>query len=178
MRTRSGSSGSNGSLRRVSVLYRTSGIGGGSRQGLAGVDQISALPPASMNDPGNEPGNEPGNKPPDGAAARPGRGGALTLLGSRRFGPLFATQFLSAFNDNALKNALVLMIAYRADNAGALAAGLLIPLAGGLFILPFFLCSASAGELADANDKSRLARIIKLIEIAVMLAAAAGVIAG
>jgi MFS family permease len=105
-------------------------------------------------------------------------GGALALLGSRRFGPLFATQFLSAFNDNALKNALVLMIAYRTHSADALSAGLLIPLAGGLFILPFFLCSASAGALADTRDKAWLARIIKLVEIAVMVAAAAGVIAG
>jgi MFS family permease len=109
-------------------------------------------------------------------SARPS--GALALLASRRFGPLFATQFLSAFNDNALKNALVLMIAYRADSAGALTAGLLIPLAGGLFILPFFLCSASAGALADGSDKAWLARIIKLTEIAVMLVAAAGVVAG
>src|SRR5258708_5413923 len=108
----------------------------------------------------------------------PRRSGALALLGSRRFGPLFATQFLSAFNDNALKNALVLMIAYRTHSADALSAGLLIPLAGGLFILPFFLCSASAGALADGSDKAWLARIIKLVEIAVMLVAAAGVIAG
>jgi MFS family permease len=55
---------------------------------------------------------------------------------------------------------------------------LLIPLAGGLFILPFFLCSASAGALADGSDKAWLARIIKLTEIAVMLVAAAGVVAG
>src|ERR1051326_1262121 len=105
-------------------------------------------------------------------------GGALSLLASRRFGPLFATQFLSAFNDNALKNALVLMIAFAGDGDSAFSAGLLIPLAGGLFILPFFLCSASAGELADQRDKAWLIRRIKLIEIAVMLAAAAGVVAG
>src|SRR5690349_2260956 len=111
-------------------------------------------------------------------AVTPASGGAFQLLGSRRFGPLFATQFLSAFNDNALKNALVLIVAYRADAAGALSAGLLIPLAGGLFILPFFLCSASAGALADRSDKARLIRIIKLIEIAVMAVAAAGVIGG
>jgi acyl-[acyl-carrier-protein]-phospholipid O-acyltransferase/long-chain-fatty-acid--[acyl-carrier-protein] ligase len=108
----------------------------------------------------------------------PQRAGALALLRSRRFGPLFATQFLSAFNDNALKNALVLMIAYRTHSADALSAGLLIPLAGGLFILPFFLCSASAGALADGNDKAWLARVIKLIEIAVMLAAAVGIVTG
>ena len=66
-------------------------------------------------------------------ASRDG-GGTLMLLGSRRFGPLFATQFLSAFNDNALKNALVLMVAYRAESADALSAGLLIPLAGEQYV--------------------------------------------
>jgi acyl-[acyl-carrier-protein]-phospholipid O-acyltransferase/long-chain-fatty-acid--[acyl-carrier-protein] ligase len=104
--------------------------------------------------------------------------GAFRLLVSRRFGPLFATQFLSAFNDNALRNALVLMIAYRADAAGQISAQLMIPLAAGLFMLPFFLCSATAGQIADESDKSRLIRLIKLIEIPVMLAAAAGVLAG
>jgi acyl-[acyl-carrier-protein]-phospholipid O-acyltransferase/long-chain-fatty-acid--[acyl-carrier-protein] ligase len=104
--------------------------------------------------------------------------GLFALLGSRRFGPFFATQFLSAFNDSALKNALVLMIAYRADRSAAGAAQLLIPLAGGLFILPFFLCSATAGQLADETDKAWLVRLVKLVEIPVMLAAAAGVLAG
>jgi MFS family permease len=97
---------------------------------------------------------------------------------SRRFGPLFATQFLSAFNDNAVRNALVLMIAYGPDAASELSAQILIPLAAGIFILPFFLCSATAGQLADSTDKARLIRLIKLIEIPVMLAAAAGVLAG
>ena len=104
--------------------------------------------------------------------------GAAALLASRRFGPLFWAQFLSAFNDNAVKNALVLMIAYRADAAGQMSAQILIPLAGGLFILPFFLCSATAGQLADQHDKAWLIRLIKLSEIALMLAAAAGVVAG
>src|SRR5499427_8999557 len=104
--------------------------------------------------------------------------GAFALLASHRFGPLFATQFLSAFNDNALRNALVLMIAYRADPAGQFSAQLMIPLAAGLFMLPFFLCSASAGQIADENDKAWLIRLIKLLEIPVMLAAAGGVLAG
>src|SRR5215471_12793622 len=101
----------------------------------------------------------------------------LRLLAFRRFGPLFAAQFLSAFNDNALKNALVLMIAYRAGGAAQLSAQLLIPLAGGLFILPFFLFSATAGQLADRHDKAGLIRLIKLGEIALMLIAAAAVLA-
>jgi acyl-[acyl-carrier-protein]-phospholipid O-acyltransferase/long-chain-fatty-acid--[acyl-carrier-protein] ligase len=111
-------------------------------------------------------------------AAEHRRRGAFTLLASRRFGPLFATQFLSAFNDNALRNALVLMIAYRADAAAQFSAQLMIPLAAGLFMLPFFLCSATAGQIADESDKAWLIRLIKLLEIPVMLAAALGVLAG
>jgi acyl-[acyl-carrier-protein]-phospholipid O-acyltransferase/long-chain-fatty-acid--[acyl-carrier-protein] ligase len=106
------------------------------------------------------------------------RRGSLALLRARRFGPLWTTQFLSAFNDNALKNALVLMLAYRPEMAHGLPSGMLIPLAGALFILPFFLGSATAGELADSHDKSKLIRIIKLTEIAVMAAAAAAVLSG
>jgi MFS family permease len=106
------------------------------------------------------------------------RGGPLALLRGRRFAPLFTTQFLSAFNDNALKNALVLMLAYQPELAGGLPAGMLIPLAGALFILPFFLGSATAGELADSHDKSRIIRIIKLTEIAVMGVGAAAVLTG
>jgi acyl-[acyl-carrier-protein]-phospholipid O-acyltransferase/long-chain-fatty-acid--[acyl-carrier-protein] ligase len=112
------------------------------------------------------------------ANARDRPPGAVGLLLSRRFGPLFAAQFLSAFNDNAVKNALVLMIAYGAQAGSPLSAQLLIPLAGGLFILPFFLCSATAGQIADQHDKAWLIRAIKLGEIAVMLAAAMGVLAG
>jgi acyl-[acyl-carrier-protein]-phospholipid O-acyltransferase/long-chain-fatty-acid--[acyl-carrier-protein] ligase len=106
------------------------------------------------------------------------RSGAAGLLVSRRFGPLFWTQFLSAFNDNALKNALVLLIAYRPEVAGGWSPGIVIPLAGGLFILPYFLCSATAGVLADTTDKARLARVIKFVEIFVMLTAAAAVLLG
>jgi hypothetical protein len=104
--------------------------------------------------------------------------GPAALLRTRRFGPLWTTQFLSAFNDNALKNALVLMLAYRPEMARGLPAGMLIPLAGALFILPFFLGSATAGQLADAHDKARLIRIIKSTEIAVMASAAAAVLIG
>ncbi|HTW53341.1 MAG TPA: MFS transporter [Stellaceae bacterium] len=104
------------------------------------------------------------------------RRGPVALLKTRRFGPLWVTQFLSAFNDNALKNALVLMLAYRPEMARGLPAGMLIPLAGALFILPFFLGSATAGELADSHDKAKIIRIIKMTEIAVMTVAAAAVL--
>jgi acyl-[acyl-carrier-protein]-phospholipid O-acyltransferase / long-chain-fatty-acid--[acyl-carrier-protein] ligase len=108
--------------------------------------------------------------------AKAGRGGALALLRARYFWPLFTTQFLSAFNDNALKNALVLLLAYRPELARGVPAGMLIPLAGALFILPFFLGSATAGELADSHDKAKIIRIIKLTEVAVMTVAAAAVL--
>src|SRR6516165_11469661 len=117
----------------------------------------------------------PGKIGKDGSAitapARSNAAGAMGLLAARRFGPLFAALFLSAFNDNALKNALVLMIAYGADPGSQLSAQILIPLAGGLFILPFFLFSATAGQLADRHDKAGLIRLIKLCEIALMLVA-------
>src|SRR5205814_24626 len=70
------------------------------------------------------------------------------------------------------------MIAYRADASAQFSAQIMIPLAAGLFMLPFFLCSATAGQIADESDKSRLIRLVKLVEIPVMLAAAAGVLAG
>jgi MFS family permease len=111
-------------------------------------------------------------------AARGATTGALRLLTGRRFGALFWVQALSAFNDNAVKNALVLMIAYQADAGSPVSAQILVPLAGGLFMLPFFLCSAGAGRLADEHDKAWLIRLIKLSEIPLMLVAAAGVLAG
>src|SRR2546430_13094683 len=89
-------------------------------------------------------------------AARPAStepGGTLALLASRRFGPLFATQFLSAFNDNAVRNALVLMIAYGGEG-GALSAQIMIPPAARAFTVPFFPCSATARQPPDASGKA------------------------
>ncbi len=108
----------------------------------------------------------------------PNRITSARLIGSRRFGPLFAAQFLSAFNDNAVKNALVLMIAYGARADSQKSAEILVPLAGALFILPFFLGSATAGQVADRYDKARLIRLIKFSEIFLMLAAAIAVLLG
>ncbi len=69
-----------------------------------------------------------------------------SLLGSRRYAPLFLRQFLSAFNDNFVKNALILLILYRIGNAQGAA---LVSLAGAIFIAPFFLLSALGGVFAD-----------------------------
>ena len=71
------------------------------------------------------------------------------LLGSNRFAPLFWCQFFAAFNDNFLKNALVILIVFRLGNEAG--AGL-VTLAGAIFIMPFLLLSGLAGELADRHD--------------------------
>ena len=89
------------------------------------------------------------------------------LLGTRRFLPFFLTQFLGAFNDNLFRNALVVSITFGAS-AAAQDAGILANAAQGLFILPFFLFSALAGQLADKYEKSRLIRQTRLIEVFVM----------
>jgi 1-acyl-sn-glycerol-3-phosphate acyltransferase len=94
------------------------------------------------------------------------------LLQERRFLPFFLTQFLGAFNDNFYKNALVVLITFQAAQFTTLSPGVLVNVAAGLFILPFFLFSATAGQFADKFEKSRLIRLTKLMEIGIMLLAA------
>jgi acyl-[acyl-carrier-protein]-phospholipid O-acyltransferase/long-chain-fatty-acid--[acyl-carrier-protein] ligase len=94
-----------------------------------------------------------------------------SLLATRRFAPLFWCQFFSAFNDNFLKNALALLILFR---IGGQAGELLVTLAGGVFIAPFFLLSAFGGQLADRFDKAAVARRLKLTEIGAAAIAVAG----
>ena len=98
----------------------------------------------------------------------------FSLLGTRRFAPFFVTQFLGAFNDNLFKNALVVLLTFQAVSWTTLAPEILTNLAAGIFILPFFLFSASAGQLADKFDKARIARLVKLIEMLIMIVAALG----
>lgn len=93
---------------------------------------------------------------------------------SQRFLPLFLTQFLGAFNDNLLKNALIIFVTYYLATQDNINHQLLVPLAAGLFILPFFLFSALAGQLADKYDRATLTRIIKTFEIIIMLLASIG----
>jgi MFS family permease len=96
------------------------------------------------------------------------------LLRARRFVPLFATQFLGAFNDSLFKQGVVLFVTYQLySDAGK--EQRFSAIAQGLFILPFFLFSALAGQLADDHDKSRLIRLIKLAEIGIMIVGGAGV---
>jgi acyl-[acyl-carrier-protein]-phospholipid O-acyltransferase/long-chain-fatty-acid--[acyl-carrier-protein] ligase len=93
------------------------------------------------------------------------------LLSSRRFAPLFWSQFCSALNDNVLKNALVIMLLY---GVAAEEGAPLVTLAGAVFIFPFFVLSALGGELADKFVKMTVARRLKFAEIFAACFAAAG----
>lgn len=98
----------------------------------------------------------------------------FSLFRSRRFAPLFAAMFLGAFNDNFFKSAMVILITYRLADAAHVDARILVTLAAGIFILPFVLFSALAGQFADKYERSALVQRIKLAEIIVMAGAVAG----
>ena len=96
----------------------------------------------------------------------------FSLLGQRRFTPFFATQFLGALNDNIFRNGLVILITFQGVRIFGLNHTELANVAAFLFILPFFLFSATAGQLADKYEKSMLMRRIKMLEIGLMSLAA------
>ena len=96
------------------------------------------------------------------------------LLAERRFGPFFGVQFLGAFNDNVFKQALVILLAYQTARFTTMSSDTLQNLAQALFILPFFLFSATAGQIADKFEKSTLITITVAIELAVMALGAVG----
>lgn len=100
---------------------------------------------------------------------------SLRLLSRRRFLPLFVMQLLNAFNDNLYKTAMVLFVVYTLYNSEE-AEGAFSALASGLFILPFFLLSALAGQLADMRDKAAVVRAVKLMEIGLMVIGASGLL--
>ena len=92
------------------------------------------------------------------------------LFTQRRFLPFFVTQFLGALNDNLFKNALLVIVVSSAVAGSEASTNFTTNFAVGLFILPFFLFSTTAGQLADTYDKAMLMRRVKLAEILIMLA--------
>lgn len=100
-----------------------------------------------------------------------GPAGYLGLLFARRFGPLFGTQFLGAFNDNLLKQAIVTLVTFRLIGENA---SMINNVAAALFILPFFLFSPLAGQFADHFPKPQVARLVKIAEVAIMVVAGIG----
>ena len=102
---------------------------------------------------------------------------SVHLLGQRRFLPLFVTQFLGAMNDNLFKTAMILFVIYNIYNDPK-QEEMFSAVASAVFILPFFLLSAVAGQLADAHDKAAMVRIVKTCEVAIMLVGGAGLLLG
>src|SRR6266446_1017675 len=100
----------------------------------------------------------------------------IELLRARRFLPLFLTQILGALNDNLFKSAFIMLITY--GTAAALDPGMVAAIAGAALIAPFFLFSATAGELADRFERSRLLQILKAAELVAVFGAAAALLSG
>ena len=100
------------------------------------------------------------------------------LLGTRRFLPMFVTQFFGALNDNVYKQSLLLVITYGLINQQSASVSTLNNLAALLFILPYFIFSATAGQIADKYERSQLVRGIKILEIVIMLIGSAGFLLG
>ena len=100
------------------------------------------------------------------------------LMTSRRFAPMFFTQFFGALNDNVYKQALLLVITYGWIQQQSAPVSTLNNLAALLFILPYFFFSATAGQIADKYERSQLVRFIKLLEIIIMLIGSAGFLLG
>ncbi len=96
------------------------------------------------------------------------------LFKRRRFSAMFFTQFLGAFNDNVFKQALILVLTYTAASQIGVEVSILNNLAAMLFILPYFLFSALAGQIADKYEKSKLTRLTKVLELIIMSVAAVG----
>ncbi|MEI8170563.1 MAG: MFS transporter [Rhodoferax sp.] len=96
------------------------------------------------------------------------------LLAQKRFGPFFATQLAGAFNDSFLKQLVILLVTFHTAQYTTLSTGLVTNMAAGLFILPFVLFSAFAGQLADRYDKSLVIRSVKAVEVVIMLAVSFG----
>lgn len=98
----------------------------------------------------------------------------LSLLTKRRFGPVFVVMFLGAFNDNLLKFSLLFLANFSLYVNHPDEGEILATVATGLFILPFFLFSALAGQCADAWNKTKLMRTVKGAEVIIMLLGLAG----
>ena len=98
------------------------------------------------------------------------------LFKQRRYLPFFVTMFFGAFNDNVYKNALAIMFSFSAINVMGMNSDMLVNLSAAVFILPYFLFSASAGQLADKYDNAKLMQWIKIVEILVMICAVIGFI--
>lgn len=93
----------------------------------------------------------------------------FALLGTKRFLPFFLTQFLGAFNDNVFKNALIVLLTFKIAQWTTMKAETIASIAPAIFLLPFFLFSATAGQLADKFNRDKIARLVKVFEMLIMV---------
>ena len=100
--------------------------------------------------------------------------GQFELMREKRFLPFFVTQFLGALNDNVFKTALITMVVFHTATLTSLEGAIFATLLPGIFILPFFLFSATAGQIADKFEKSQIIRLVKVFEMLLMLLAGIG----
>lgn len=98
----------------------------------------------------------------------------FALLKTKRFLPFFLTQFLGAFNDNVFKNALVVLLTFKIAQWTTMSAATVASIAPAIFLLPFFLFSATAGQLADKYNRDKIARLVKVFEMLIMLVVGVG----
>lgn len=98
----------------------------------------------------------------------------FALLKTKRFLPFFLTQFLGAFNDNVFKNSLVVLLTFKIAEWTTMSAATVASIAPAIFLLPFFLFSATAGQLADKYNRDKIARIVKVFEMLIMLVVGLG----
>jgi len=103
--------------------------------------------------------------------------GSFHLLKQQRFLPLFLTQFFGAFNDNAFKLSMLTLISYNLAHS-EVQSERYQAIAGALFILPFFLFSATSGQISDKFDKARMARLVKVFELLLMILGGIGLYLG
>lgn len=100
----------------------------------------------------------------------------ISITKNKSFFALFTTQFFGALNDNVLKNALVVLITYKGVTLWGFDTHSIVALAGGIFIAPFFLFSSLAGQFSDKYEKSKIIRLVKWLEVLIMLIAGYGFI--
>lgn len=126
--------------------------------------------------PGNQPGNEPGSQPSNQSDGKPAATAPTPrrLLRERRFAPFFWVQFSGALNDNLFKVGFTSVVTYQSVLFGVGNAGAAAFLIAAIFVVPFLLFSATAGQLADKYDKAVLMRAVKTLEIGIMMLASAG----
>jgi 1-acyl-sn-glycerol-3-phosphate acyltransferase len=137
--------------------------------------RTSDLKHASWRIPGSRTGSSACQRPEDSSGvSRMSEKSQFALLKERRFAPFFWVQTLGAFNDNVFKNALGVLVAFGALSLTSAQVDFYQNLAAALFILPFFLFSATAGQLAERFEKSALIRGVKLLELAIAVLAALG----